>query len=241
MAIDALASANTGGQTQTSSGATLAANFETFLTLLTTQLRNQNPLDPMDTNQFTQQLVQFAGVEQQLKTNDTLTALLLSSQTAQAGAALNLVGKHVTAFGDTTMMKDGAASWTLNSPKDGVTAKVTIRDQNGAIVYSGDASLKEGDQPFEWDGRKNDGTKAKDGLYTISVEAKDEAGAAVEVTSEVEGLVDGVDLSTGQAILLIGDMRVPLGALKSVQSKRSAELGAANAVQQYVRPFMSRP
>lgn len=239
MAIDALASLNGGVQPQSTSGGTLAANFETFLTLLTTQLRNQNPLDPMDTNQFTQQLVQFAGVEQQLKTNDTLTALLMSSQTAQAGAALGLVGKYVTAFGDTTMMKDGAATWTLNSPKGEVTAKITIRDQNGAIVYSGDKALKEGDQDFEWDGRKNDGTKAKDGLYTISIEAKDASGAAVQVTSEVEGLVDGVDLSTGQAILLIGDMRVPLGALKSVQAKRDDD--AAKALAQYARPFMSRP
>ncbi|MDR4305768.1 flagellar hook assembly protein FlgD [Chelatococcus sambhunathii] len=208
-------------QVSNTSGATLASNFETFLSLLTTQLRNQSPLDPLDTNQFTQQLVQFAGVEQQLKTNDTLSALLLSSQTAQAGAALNLVGREVTAFGQTSQLSDGKATWNLDSPKAGVTATITIRDSTGALVYTGKKDLKSGDQDFVWDGKRTDGTKAPEGLYTISVDAKDAAGNAVEVTSEVAGVVEGVDLSTGEAILLIGDIRVPLGQLKSVKALKA--------------------
>src|SRR5213083_902330 len=82
-------SANSGVTMNTTTDtATLASNFSTFLTLLTTQLKNQNPLDPLDTNQFTQQLVQFAGVEQQLKTNDQLTSLVSLQQSAQATQAL---------------------------------------------------------------------------------------------------------------------------------------------------------
>lgn len=218
MAISGIAtSAATSGGTA-STNASLASNFETFLTLLTTQLRNQNPLDPMDTNQFTQQLVQFAGVEQQLKTNDTLTALLSSTQTAQAGTALNLVGKTVTAYGDTALLDDGEASWSINAPKDGLTAKVTVRDAKGAVVFSDDTSLKYGDQAYEWDGVKSDGSRASEGLYTLSVEARDVSGNLVQVTSEVSGVVDGIDLSTGEAVLLIGDIRVPLGALKSIRT-----------------------
>ena len=83
----------TGSSSSSSSGTTgattstgLADNFQTFLTLLTTQLQNQNPLDPLDTNQFTQQLVQFAGVEQQLKMNDTLATLLTLNQASTATA-----------------------------------------------------------------------------------------------------------------------------------------------------------
>src|SRR5258706_11420771 len=85
----------TADKTTTASTATtgIADNFQTFLTLLTTQLQNQNPLDPLDTNQFTQQLVQFAGVEQQLKTNDQLTTLVSLQQTAQSTQALTFVGK----------------------------------------------------------------------------------------------------------------------------------------------------
>jgi len=219
MAIAGVNTASTAATSATSSStASLASNFETFLTLLTTQLRNQNPLDPMDTNQFTQQLVQFAGVEQQLKTNDTLTALLVSTQTAQAGTALNLVGKTITAYGDTTLLDDGKASWSINAPKDDLTAKVTVRDARGAVVYSGETSLKYGDQSYEWDGKRSDGSTAPEGLYTLSIEARDAAGALVPVTSEVGGVVDGIDLSTGEAVLLIGDVRVPLGALKSVKT-----------------------
>src|SRR3954468_10702584 len=107
----ATAPAVVSGTTQTSSssssssslgsttGATLAGNFQTFLTLLTTQLQNQNPLDPLDTNQFTQQLVQFAGVEQQLKTNDQLTSLITLQQTAQSTEALGFVGKTAVVDG----------------------------------------------------------------------------------------------------------------------------------------------
>jgi len=216
---DVSGTGSTYGYTSSGSSASgLASNFTTFLSLLTTQLKNQNPLDPLDTNQFTQQLVQFAGVEQQLKTNDTLASLLISSQTAQAGAALGLVGRTVTADGDTAKLENNKAVWSLNSAKDGATGKVTIRNASGAIVYSGDLSLKSGDQDFVWDGKKSDGSKAPDGLYSISVEAKDADGNAVQVTSEVSGVVDGVDLSTGQAVLLIGDLKIPLGSLKAVKS-----------------------
>src|ERR1700731_182261 len=95
-------------------GATLAGNFQSFLTLLTTQLKNQNPLDPLDTNQFTQQLVQFAGVEQQLKTNDSLQTLVTMQQTAQATQALQFVGKTAIVSGNTTAMASSKATWELN-------------------------------------------------------------------------------------------------------------------------------
>src|SRR3954468_21748675 len=83
---------------------TLAGNFNTFLTLLTTQLKNQNPLDPLDTNQFTQQLVQFAQVEQQMKSNDQLQTLVSLQQSAQATAALSYVGSTVVLDGSSTQM-----------------------------------------------------------------------------------------------------------------------------------------
>src|SRR3569833_3376770 len=95
--------------TSSTAGGTIAGNFQTFLTLLTTQLQNQNPLDPLDTNQFTQQLVQFAGVEQQLKMNDQLTTLVSIPQTTQATAALGFVGKTVAIDGSAAQLKNGQA------------------------------------------------------------------------------------------------------------------------------------
>jgi flagellar basal-body rod modification protein FlgD len=218
MAVSSVTNTSTAASSYSASATGLADNFQTFLTLLTTQLRNQNPLDPLDTNQFTQQLVQFAGVEQQLKTNDTLTSLLVSSQTAQAGTALGLVGRTVTANGDTAKLENKTAIWNLNSPKEDVTGTVTVRNASGAIVYSGDISLEYGDQTFTWDGKKSDGSQAPDGLYTLSIDAKDADGNAATITSEVSGVVDGVDLSTGEAVLLIGDLRIPLGSLKEVKA-----------------------
>src|SRR5438309_9773819 len=105
-----------GSTNNTASTATtgIADNFQTFLTLLTTQLQNQNPLDPLDTNQFTQQLVQFAGVEQQLKTNDQLTTLVSLQQTAQSTQALGFVGKTAVVDGSTTNLVNRAANWNLS-------------------------------------------------------------------------------------------------------------------------------
>src|SRR5690554_300405 len=104
------------GSGQAVSRQTLASNFETFLTLLTTQLKHQNPMKPLDTNQFTQQLVSFAGVEQQLRTNDQLESLLKLQQVGYNVTALGFVGAHVTVDGSTTELRDGLAVWYLSSP-----------------------------------------------------------------------------------------------------------------------------
>src|SRR6187431_636824 len=114
----------------------IADNFQTFLTLLTTQLQNQNPLDPLDTNQFTQQLVQFAGVEQQLKTNDSLSQLVTLQQTTQATQALGFVGKTALVDGTTGTMTKSSATWHLNVPSD-ATVDITIANASGQTVFTG--------------------------------------------------------------------------------------------------------
>src|SRR5881392_1379926 len=103
----------------------IADNFQTFLTLLTTQLQNQSPLDPLDTNQFTQQLVQFAGIEQQMKGNDALTSLVSMEKSAQATQALVFVGQKVDIDGSTAQFANGSATWNLNAPK-GASTTITI-------------------------------------------------------------------------------------------------------------------
>src|ERR1041384_6896194 len=118
-------SSTTSSSTTTSGldGDTIAGNFQTFLTLLTTQLKNQNPLDPLDTNQFTAQLVQFAQVEQQLKSNDQLASLVSLQQTAQNTQALQFVGETVGVNGATAALSNGQATWNLNVPQD-ATGKI---------------------------------------------------------------------------------------------------------------------
>jgi len=214
----AVAAAQNGSNTNVTGGSTsIANNFDQFLTLLTTQLKNQNPLDPLDTNQFTQQLVSFAGVEQQLKQNETLTALLGVSKATTGASAIGFVGQSVTADGAASQLKDGKAEWKLNAAKGG-SATITIKDAAGKVVQTGTMTLAAGDQTYTWDGKTSTGATASEGEYTITVDGKDLAGAAITVKTEITGIVDGVDFSTAVPTLLIGSIKVPLDRVKSVKS-----------------------
>ena len=194
---------------------TLASNFTTFLQLLTTQLKNQNPLDPLDTNQFTQQLVQFAQVEQQLKSNDQLASLVSLQQTAQATQALGFVGQVVAIDGQTSKLADGQAGWSFNASKP-ATATVNILNSAGATVYTGTFSLNAGTQNFVWDGRNNAGVLQPDGDYKMTITAKDASGQSVGVSTEIQGIVDSVDLSQTPPILSVNNTNYTLDKIKRV-------------------------
>ena len=198
----------------TSSTAGLASNFQTFLTLLTTQLQNQNPLDPLDTNQFTAQLVQFAQVEQQLKANDQLTSLVALQKTAQSTQALNFVGSTVAVDGSTVAF-NGSATWNLNAAKD-ANATITISNSAGQEVYNGGYSLKSGNASFVWDGKGNDGTQWPAGNYKMTVSAKDSQGQPVTVSTEIQGVVDSVDLTASPALLSMGGNNYTVDQIKRV-------------------------
>ena len=212
-------SAGSGGsKTPAASKAVLAGNFDTFLQLLTTQLKNQNPLDPLDTNQFTQQLVQFAGVEQQLKTNDQLTALVSLQQTAQSTQALTFVGKTAVVDGSTTNLVNSAASWNLSVPTNSNVA-ITIANSTGQNVFSGSYPVTAGDnQAFAWDGRGNDGTQWPDGKYTMTATALDASGNPVAVSTQIRGLVNSVDLTQQPPLLSINGQTYTVNQIKSISS-----------------------
>jgi flagellar basal-body rod modification protein FlgD len=205
------------GSTLTSTtNATLAGNFQTFLTLLTTQLQNQNPLDPLDTNQFTQQLVQFAGVEQQLKTNDQLTSLVSLQQTAQSTQALGFVGKTAVVDGATTKLTNSAATWTLGVASNSNVA-VTIANSTGQNVFSGNYPVTAGaNQAFSWDGKGNDGTQWPDGKYTLTATAVDSSGNPVAVSTQIQGVVNSVDLTQSPPLLSINGQTYTVNQIKSI-------------------------
>ena len=194
---------------------TIAENFDAFLLLLTTQLKNQNPLEPLDTNQFTQQLVQFASVEQQIKSNETLNALLTSSRSSIVSTASGFVGMQVTADGATTRLADGKAEWRLNVAR-AATATISIRDRDGNVLATDTKALAAGGQSYLWDGRTSTGQTAPAGDYTITVTGRDVAGQPVSVKTEIAGRVDRVDLSGDEPILVIGGVQVPLKNVKSI-------------------------
>jgi flagellar basal-body rod modification protein FlgD len=182
---------------------TLTGNFQTFLTLLTTQLKNQNPLDPLDTNQFTQQLVQFASVEQQLKTNDQLTSLVSLQQATQSTQALAFVGKTAVVDGTTASLSNSQATWDLSVPSS-CDMTVNITSSTGQTVFTGKYSASTGNnQPFQWNGKGSDGSQWPDGQYKLTATATDSSGNPVAITTQVQGVVSSVDLTQQPPLLSI--------------------------------------
>jgi flagellar basal-body rod modification protein FlgD len=208
--------AESGSSLTSTTNSTLAGNFQTFLTLLTTQLQNQNPLDPLDTNQFTQQLVQFAGVEQQLRTNDQLASLVSLQQTTQATQALGFVGKTAVVDGATANLTKSAATWTLGVEQNSNVA-VTIANSAGQNVFSGNYSVTAGaNQAFSWDGKGNDGTQWPDGKYTLTATAVDASGKPVAVSTQIQGVVNSVDLTQSPPLLSINGQTYTVSQIKSI-------------------------
>ena len=211
-------SSSSSNSLSSTTGSTLAENFQTFLSLLTTQLQNQNPLDPLDTNQFTQQLVQFAGVEQQLKTNDQLTTLVSLQQTAQSTQALGFVGKTAVVDGSTAALTNSAATWSLGVPTNS-NVSISITNSAGQTVYSNNYSVQAGqNQSFAWDGKGNDGTQWPDGQYKLTATATDTAGNTVAVTTQVQGVVNSVDLTQSPPLLSINGQNYTVSQVKSIAS-----------------------
>jgi flagellar basal-body rod modification protein FlgD len=193
----------------------IASNFTTFLTLLTTQLKNQNPLDPLDTNQFTQQLVQFAQVEQQMKSNDQLATLVSLDKSAQATTALAYVGANVVVDGATTNVSQGSGTWSFNVAKP-ATATITIADSTGQTAYTGSFAINPGVQNFQWDGKGNDGKQWPDGNYTMTATAVDASKNPVAVSTQVEATVDSVDLTQDPPLLSINGQNYTMDKIKRI-------------------------
>jgi flagellar basal-body rod modification protein FlgD len=209
MAVNGVSGAPNGAISNSRS--TIADNFDTFLGILTTQLKNQNPLDPMDTNQFTQQLVQFTGVEQQLKTNDFLQTLMLSSQNTAKSEAVSYIGKEVTSSGKTGELSgSNAAFWAYSANANAANATVTIKDANGQIVYTETGPISSGPGTFRWDGKGSDGNMKPNGIYTIDIKGKDANGKDVKISTASIGIVTAVDFTGDVPMLTVGSRRVSI-------------------------------
>jgi flagellar basal-body rod modification protein FlgD len=222
MAVNGIGGTGTSALAGTRQG--IADNFDTFLALLTTQLKHQNPLDPMDTNQFTQQLVQFTSVEQQLKTNEFLQAMVLANQNAGSSQAVGYIGKTVTASGSKSELVNGAARWHFAVDKPAqITA--TVRDMKGNVVYTHQGSVGQGESVFTWDGIGSSGNKQPDGSYSITIEGRDADGRLVNVATEMTGDVTGVDLTGSEPVLIVGTARVNMSSVLSVRATGAATGG----------------
>ena len=197
--------------------ASLADNFNTFLALLTTQLKNQDPTSPLDSNQFTQQLVQMTGVEQQLNAN-TLLKQVVSNTSNGISTAVSLIGKNVKAVSDTANLSGGQAQWTYNLPAQAADVKVEVLDAAGNVLHAeAPTNFAAGDHAFTWNGKDLSGKQLPNGgTYTLRVTANDATGAALATTNYVQGVVTGVTQANGATSITVNGGPVDWSKVVSV-------------------------
>jgi flagellar basal-body rod modification protein FlgD len=210
--------ATTPTSTQTNNGVPdFTSNFNTFLTLLTTQLQNQDPLSPTDTSQFTQQLVGFSEVEQQINTNNNLQQLIQLQTNNEAIAAAPLVGDTIQYSSATAPLANSQAGFSYTLPSSATTVNLLVEDASGNVVYSANGNGAAGKHDFIWDGKTSAGVQMPDGgQYTLQVTATDSSGNAVTPTVSAYGIVDGVNISDNQANLDLSGVTVPLSELLAI-------------------------
>lgn len=207
-----LSSTLTDAQQTQASSLQLAEDFSQFLQLLTTQLQNQDPLDPMDSTEFTNQLVQFTQVEQSINTNQKLDALVNTSLASIPSVALGYVGLDIT-YRSSDLNFDGATPVEVNYAlsENAASSQINIVNEQGELVFSQTASNNAGLHNFTWDGTTNSGETAPPGTYNVRVDALDIDDNPIAISTAVTGRVHGIESQDGVVFLLVGERAVSLG------------------------------
>lgn len=226
---------STSGTTVAESRTKLNANFETFIKLLTTQLQNQDPLQPMDTNQFTQQLVQYSQVEQQLSTNDKLDSLISLQQGQGVQAALGYLGWEVSAGTKDLPLQNGHGVFSVTTASAPSSVSIGIADSTGKIVrgitLTGEQFTQNGKltQDVVWDGMDNNGNQLADGNYSVVLTALDSNGSSIKTTVATRGTVTGVDVDDdGNTVLKIGTLKISPSSVTSIGAPTTFDTSTAS-------------
>jgi len=197
--------------------AKLEDDLNRFLNLLVTQLKNQDPLDPMDSSEFTSQLVQFASVEQQIFQNANLETLVNLQQTNQISSMVDFIDKVVEVDGTSFPLENGAAQFTYTMPQGAKSASIIIRDSTGLTILEQDADLDAGQHPFDWDGKDRFGQDMPDGEYTALVTGLSNSGEILKITQTVFGRITGIGIDGSDTTLFMGDIEVPQAKVLAVK------------------------
>ena len=214
-ATNASAASAAGAPTNSALGS-LSGNLTNFLSLLMTQLKNQDPTSPMDTNQFTSQLVQYSSVEQQINTNTNLTNLITATQSNTILQSTALVGKQVTATNDHLTLQDSKSQIHFNAPS-AEPLTITVTSDSGEKILQTNVKATAGTNDWSWDGTNTDGRTVADGSYKVSV--VDQTGTALPTT--VTGTVTGMQRSSTGVNAMLGTLQTEVGTIQTVVTPAS--------------------
>ena len=201
---------------------------ETFLQLLTTQLQNQDPLDPQSNEEFVAQLAQFSSLEQLVGLNSSMEALYLATASMNNASMTQLLGQDVVAWADQFHYDgEGDVEIFYEAGASATAAEVTITDENGDVVWSGAiGELEEGEGSFFWDGKDLNGNTVEEGVYSFTISAQDNNGDDVEVYGQIVGTVDGMSYAEGAPVPSVSGVEIDLGDIIRVEtSDESSEEG----------------
>lgn len=207
-----------GGSQGLNGSGTLAEDFDSFLNLLTTQLQNQDPLDPMKSNEFTNQLVKFSEVEQTLKTNDKLDELLTLQGDSKTNTAVSMIGKDVEAKSDQIRLEGDSATIGYNLEGKAETAAISIANQDGEIVRTMPVNPEAGEHEITWDGTDSNGNDLDEGVYTMKLSAVDAENKTVKGDTFANNEVKGFEERDGTVHLQLGGYDVKLDDVKAVRA-----------------------
>ncbi|MDG1286032.1 MAG: flagellar hook capping FlgD N-terminal domain-containing protein [Rickettsiales bacterium] len=196
----------------------LAEDFDEFMLLFTTQLQNQDPTEPLDTNEMTAQLVSFTGVEQSVETNKLLEDLISLNSTSQADSAVAYIGQYVETSGNSGFLQDGQSAFSYNLPAGVQTASITVLDAAGRPVSTQTVEASEGSYSYNWDGVNSfDGTDMPNGTYSFGVAARDINGDLVDAETFTSGVVTSVALNGPKPVMTLnGALEVDVDKIASV-------------------------
>jgi flagellar basal-body rod modification protein FlgD len=208
---------STSGTSSTSNSAlnSLTDNYQTFLQMLLTQLQNQDPTNPMDSGQFTTELVQFAGVEQQINTNSNLTSLIQLTQDNATLQSSELVGKHVDVTSSQLSLQSGTAEIQFNAAA-AEPVNITVSNASGQPLYQATVNATQGANTWTWNGKTAYGTTSPDGAYSVTAAAVASDGTTSNVPFTVAGTVTGVTVNGTTVTVNLGSLAVNMTAVTSV-------------------------
>lgn len=210
----------------------LAEDFDDFLRLLTTQLQNQDPTQPMSTEEFTNQLVQFSQVEQSINTNTKLDELISLQGKDPLQEALGFIG-NIASYEGSEFFFDGdnpsEIGYSLNNPAQ--ETQIIIRDQFGTEVRRASGRTAPGAHGFSWDGTDNSGSPVQPGTYNVEVNAFDEEGNLVTTSTLVKGEVRGIENDGSQTFLLVGERAIPQSQILRIEQPEDLPANEDQATQ----------